>query len=78
MYCLDTVSVSSTESRALRAARDRLGLSREKVARLLDPPISAKTLERMENGDAPLKGFRLKQLAAIYEVTVESLTEEAA
>lgn len=54
-------------------ARERTGLSRETVVRRLDPPISAKTLERMERGAAPLKGFRLKQLAAIYEVPVREL-----
>lgn len=57
----------------LRAARERTGLSRETVVRQLDPPISTKTLERMERGTAPLKGFRLKQLAAIYEVPVTEL-----
>lgn len=56
-------------------ARERAGLSREMVTRRaeLDPPISAKTLERMERGIAPLRGFRIKQLAAIYDVDVKEL-----
>lgn len=54
-------------------ARERTGLSRETVSRKLDPPISAKTLERMEKGAAPLKGFRLRQLADIYEVSEDDL-----
>lgn len=57
-------------------ARERTGLSREAVVRQLDPPISTKTLERMENGKAPLKGFRLKQLAAIYDVAADELDGE--
>jgi transcriptional regulator with XRE-family HTH domain len=63
----------TVEKTPLRAARERTGLSRETVVRRLDPPISTKTLERMENGLAPLKGFRLKQLAAIYEVPISDL-----
>lgn len=54
-----------------------MGLSRERVAAKLDPPISSKTLERMEQGKAPLKGFRLKQLAAIYEVATADLEDAA-
>jgi DNA-binding transcriptional regulator YiaG len=56
----------------LRAARDRLGLPRERVAPQLDPPISSKTLERWEAG-AEVKLWRLQQLAAIYGVTAEEL-----
>jgi DNA-binding transcriptional regulator YiaG len=59
-------------------ARERTGLSRETVSRLLDPPISSKTLERMERGEAPLKGYRLKQLAVIYEVPLDDLETAAA
>ena len=62
----------------LRIARDRTGLSREAVVRRLDPPITTKTFERMERGDAPLKGFRIKQLAVIYGVEPHELTGEAA
>lgn len=56
----------------LRAARDRLGLARERVAAQLDPPISSKTLERWEGG-ADVKRWRLKQLAAVYGVDVKEL-----
>jgi hypothetical protein len=63
----------TAEKTPLWVARERTGLSREMVVRRLDPPISAKTLERMERGVAPLRGYRLKQLAAIYEVPVEQI-----
>lgn len=59
-------------------ARDEYGLSREKVAALLDPPISSKTLERWERGETPLPKWRAKQLAAIYGVTLKSLNGEKA
>ena len=65
------------EKTPLWLARERTGLSRETVARRLDPPISSKTLERMEKGHAPLRGFRLKQLAAIYEVPQRDLEAAA-
>jgi len=59
----------------LRAAREWAELSREAVTRRpeLDPPISAKTLERWELPGAHVKRFRLKQLARIYDVTVAEL-----
>ena len=57
----------------LRAARDKLGLARERVAGQLDPPISAKTLERWEAPGANVKLWRLQQLAAIYDVDVAEL-----
>jgi transcriptional regulator with XRE-family HTH domain len=53
--------------RALEA-RNSLGLSRERVAALCDPPISAKTLERWEKGISPLPRWRAQQLAAIGDV----------
>ena len=59
-------------------ARSDYGLSRERVAGLLDPPISTKTLERWEKGESPLPKWRAKQLAAIYGVTLKSLREEVA
>jgi DNA-binding transcriptional regulator YiaG len=57
----------------LRAAREKEGLSREAVTRLLDPPVSSKTLERWEKGETPVPGHRLRELAAIYRVRVMSL-----
>jgi ribosome-binding protein aMBF1 (putative translation factor) len=61
----------------LREARDATGLSRERVAAQLDPPISSKTLERWENG-ATVKRWRLQQLAEVYGVSLHSLSEKAA
>lgn len=60
----------------LRDARESVELSREAVTRRpeLDPPISAKTLERWEFPGARVKRFRLKQLARIYGVPVSDLT----
>lgn len=71
--------MSDTDTKTpLRIARENKGYSREKVVRRLDPPVSTKTLERMERGDAPLRGWRLEQLAAIYGVPVEELKNQAA
>lgn len=60
---------------ALREARDRIGYSRENVVRLLDPPVSTKTLERWEDDPEPLirKRWRLEQLASIYKTTPGAL-----
>ena len=57
----------------LRIARERTGLSREKVAAQLD--ISSKTVERWEKGTQKrrIKRSYLKQLADLYEVTLEEL-----
>ena len=56
----------------LKLAREATGLSRERVSRLLDPPISAKTLERWEAGSR-VKRWRLVQLADVYRVNVAKL-----
>lgn len=57
---------------ALWQAREGLGYSREMVTRQpeLDPPITAKTLERWEKDPTPLirKRWRLAQLAAVYKL----------
>ncbi len=71
------MSVQEQSKSKLRLVREATGLSRERVAAQLDPPISSKTLERMEQGLAPLKGFRLKQLAALYDVSVDELGDAA-
>lgn len=47
--------------------RDKLGISRERVAARLDPPVAAKTLERWEKGVNPLPGWRRIQLEALYD-----------
>lgn len=57
----------------LRTARDRLGLSRERVAAQLDPPISSKTLERWEKVDANVPLWRREQLADIYGCDVKAV-----
>jgi hypothetical protein len=69
------LSVTTNTKSPLRVARDDLGLAREAVTRRpeLDPPITAKTLERWENGTTPVRRWRLKQLAAIYGVSIKSL-----
>jgi DNA-binding transcriptional regulator YiaG len=57
-----------------RARKEFSGLSRERVAALLDPPISAKTVERWEKGSTtPPPAWRLKQLARIYDVPLAEL-----
>jgi DNA-binding transcriptional regulator YiaG len=68
----------TASSTTLRDARDREGLSREAVTRLLDPPVSSKTLERWEKGSTPVPGWRLRQLAQVYRVRLEALNGKAA
>jgi DNA-binding XRE family transcriptional regulator len=70
--------VSTVTVTPLRAARERLGYSRERTAAQLDPPISSKTLERWEKPGARVPLWRLKQLAKIYRVGVARLEESAA
>jgi transcriptional regulator with XRE-family HTH domain len=70
----DTLKPSSK----LRRARDAEDLSREYVARLLQPPVSMKTLERWENGTTPIPMHRRRELAAIYRVPVEQLRDDEA
>jgi transcriptional regulator with XRE-family HTH domain len=69
------MSDTTGHSSPLRAAREQAELSREAVTRRseLDPPVSAKTLERWEIPGARVKQFRLQQLARIYGVTVAEL-----
>jgi DNA-binding transcriptional regulator YiaG len=50
----------------LRALRNETGLSRERAVRELDPPASAKTLERWEKGTTPIPKYRLVQVLALY------------
>lgn len=50
----------------LRKRRETTGLSRERVAALLDPPVSSKTIERWEKGENPIPGYRAAQLERIY------------
>jgi hypothetical protein len=52
-------------------------LPRERVAPRLDPPISAKTLERWEKGITLAPRWRLQQLARIYRVKERDLRETA-
>lgn len=59
----------------LRKARDARGYSRAQVVRLLEPPITEKTLKRWEDDPAPLIGkrWRVEQLASIYQTTPGAL-----
>jgi len=69
------------EKSALWLAREAEGLAREKVAPLLEPPITAKTLERWEKGITPVPRWRLRQLAKVYKTKIGALLdapEEAA
>ena len=64
---------ATSKDSPLRSAREHAELSREAVARQLDPPVAMKTLERWETPGYRVKRFRLRQLALIYGVTVEQL-----
>jgi hypothetical protein len=50
----------------MRVRRERLGLSRERIAGRLEPPVTAKTIERWEKGVSPLPGYRRIQLDVLY------------
>lgn len=60
----------------LQAVREARRLSRENVAAKIG--MSAKTLERWENGTTEVKRLHLLALAEIYGVSVEELEEVAA
>jgi hypothetical protein len=68
------------EKSSLWLAREAEGLGRERVAQLLDPPITSKTLERWERGSNvnPIPRWRLRQLAQIYRTKVDVLLDEVA
>ena len=63
----------TAEKTALRVARERAGYSRERVAAMLDPPVSSKTVERWEKTPRLVTRWRLRQFAALYEVKITSL-----
>ena len=62
---------------ALWRVRDDLGLPRERVAAQLDPPVSAKTIERWEKGVTRAPRWRLQQLARVYGVKERDLKDAA-
>jgi transcriptional regulator with XRE-family HTH domain len=64
--------MSDTASRLLET-RTAEGRSRDYIARLLDPPPTAKTIERWEKGITPVPRWRLRQLAEVYGVPLEML-----
>lgn len=68
---------TATTEHPIWAARKAEGLAREKVSRLLDPPVSAKTLERWERQISPVPPWRVRQLAQIYRVPVSNLKAAA-
>lgn len=68
----DTKSFSS-----LRQARDAIGFSREEVVRMVEPPISSKTLERWEKNPKQVPLWRLEQLAHLYRTSLNRLRKAA-
>lgn len=58
-------------------ARKAESLSREQVVRLLEPPITTKTLERWERCITPAPKWRVRQLAQIYRVKADELEKVA-
>ena len=58
---------------ALQMARETERLSCEQVGRLIDPPVSGRTVKRWEKGEASLDYWRLRQLAQVYRVPVDEL-----
>lgn len=51
--------------------REETGLSRERAAAQLDPPVSSKTIERWEHGITEIPGWRKAQLEALYAAVME-------
>lgn len=60
--------------RRLKAAREKVGLSKAAVGRLFDPPISRSAVSQWEkeNGSAP-ETNRLETLARAYKTTIDEL-----
>lgn len=52
--------------------REQTGLSRERAAAQLDPPVSSKTIERWEHGVTPIPGWRKTQLEKLYNDVLRS------
>ena len=69
-------AVIGTEKSALWTVREEAGLTRQMVADLLDPPITAKTLERWEKGVSPISDRRMGQLALVYRVPRRKLVAQ--
>jgi ribosome-binding protein aMBF1 (putative translation factor) len=65
-----------SSGQSLYDARKASGMSRERVAASLKPPVSTKTIERWEgtNAIARNRRQRLNQLAKLYGVDVADLT----
>lgn len=61
-----------TIAAAVRAARERAGLSQEQVARTLGWK-AGETVSAVERGDRQLKAFELAKLAALFRVSIEVL-----
>lgn len=61
--------------RNLVEARDRLGYDVHDVNSLTGIPLEQ--LRRYENGDEPVSGLHLKQLAKLYGYTMDEITEPA-
>lgn len=63
--------MADRKSRLWRA-RGRTGVSRERIAAQLDPPVSSKTIERWEKGVVPIPGYRKAQLEQLYARLLEA------
>lgn len=68
------VRVLEVQRLTLKEAREARGLSRERVASMLWPPISAKTLQRWEERNEITRDRRVRyrQLAEVYEVDIRA------
>lgn len=59
--------MTDTMADTVHERRKSLGLSRERVAAQLEPPVTSKTLERWEKSKTPIPGWRALQLLAVYD-----------
>ena len=73
----NVVAVIKIEKSTLWLVREEVGLTRQQVADLLDPPVTAKTLERWEKGASPISDRRMGQLALVYRVPRKRLVTDA-
>jgi transcriptional regulator with XRE-family HTH domain len=64
------------EKGKLQLTREEAGMTREQVVRLLDPPVSVRTLIRWEDGSTPIPYHRMRQLALMYRVKANELTRD--
>ncbi len=70
------MSETTTAGNMVRALREKRGMSRQLVARLLD--ISERTVIRHEDGTTPIRRVHAVSYAELFEVPVETIMDRVA